>query len=292
MMICRLTLPCAALLAAMCLAGAASAQLGPTISPAPDQRDQREQSSPPGSSGPGDAAASLAADRQRAEAALERADEGRRDEALRVLDEIVAAHPGERDFLFWRAVTREHAGRYHDARADYAELARLFPDDPEGPAGLGWIAWYLGEPAAAHFERALGIDPDNLNALNGAAIVALQAGDRSAGELHVRRSLELDPDNSDGLSLQGVLFAMDSRFDEAIAAATRAVEVAPHHGFAYFIRGIIHRRRGAPELALADLRRLALLHPGTALSVEADAIERELGPSAAQIQPTAPPPRR
>jgi len=77
---------------------------------------------------------------------------------------------------YWNMVNNGFAQEEGVSRAqEYAQKAlNLNPELPEAHAMLGWInIAFLGNQRTAveHFKRALAIDPDNGNALNGLAIV-------------------------------------------------------------------------------------------------------------------------
>src|SRR6478735_8994382 len=72
-------------------------------------------------------------------------------------------------------------GKFRDALGQYEEAARVAGERPLPLIGIGGMNMRLNRPkeALAAYERALAIEPDNLDALSGRAAALLASGKRS-----------------------------------------------------------------------------------------------------------------
>ena len=137
------------------------------------------------------------------------------------------------------------------ARAELSIVQASLPNNPGVIALNGALLLLKGDQAAARreYERALSLDPKQLDALTGLAVIDarsgqlarsrerisaqlsgsptntgllmlaartdLQAGDRTAAEQHLRRVIELDPANLKAFELLGRVYIEERKLDEA-----------------------------------------------------------------------------
>lgn len=192
--------------------------------------------------------------------------EGRLDEALTVLDQVVAADPGHSAAWLERGYTLE-ALRHEDlARQSYARALAL--DAALAPA-LGKLADLAAkrgdrEIGQAHAARALTLDPTQPSAVFALATIWLETGepqlaaDRLSGLL--KTPLKGD-DRTRTLTLLGDAFDKLDRPDEAFAAWVEAQQIfrrtfapllaprADRPSHRSFIENIIARVAAAPAMA-------------------------------------------
>jgi Flp pilus assembly protein TadD/glutathione synthase/RimK-type ligase-like ATP-grasp enzyme len=152
-----------------------------------------------------------------------------RHQALRNLDEQLAASPDSAHLLFDRACLLHRAGRTTEARdayldvlardpshkgalnnlgtllyetryrsaakTAYMEAVARHPDDPMGHVNLANLLHEEGELAAArdHYEIALQLEPDHHQAHQGLAYVLAGCGDEKGAELHRQKGFQDQP---------------------------------------------------------------------------------------------------
>ena len=125
--------------------------------------------------------------------------------------------------------------------------------------------------ARAHWEKALALDPGSatLNAMLG-FIHVLDArfgwwDDRDSAaaraRLYVGQALNLDPNNADAYIASVGLSWLQRRFDEAVADARRAVELAPGSADVAELAGFFLTMAGSPREALELLKKASALNP-------------------------------
>ena len=85
------------------------------------------------------------------------------------------------------------------------------------------------------------------------------------------RAIELDPSNAFLAAERGKTYRAMGRYDEALADFSRAIELDPSNAFLAAERGMTYREMGRYDEALADFSRAIELDPGNAL-LAADAV--------------------
>jgi TolB-like protein/Tfp pilus assembly protein PilF len=148
------------------------------------------------------------------------------------------------------------------ASAAVAEALRLDPLLSEAHTAAGYIKslWEFDWPGAeAAFRRAIELSPSNADAYDfyGRLYSALGRFDEAV-EL-VRRAQELDP-LAHRTDLANALLRA-ARYDEAVTAATLAVEREPSHARARATLGWAYMKRGRLAEGLAELERAVELSP-------------------------------
>ena len=140
------------------------------------------------------------------------------------------------------------------AREAANKALEIDPESAEAYARLGRIAMlYDGDLAAAarHLERALALDPTNLDIIGRAAILAADLGrlDEAIelGEYVIAR----DPVNSTSHYWMGRTRLWAGRLDEAIASFRTALRLSPERIAAHYFMSAALLLKGEPEAALA-----------------------------------------
>ncbi len=141
--------------------------------------------------------------------------------------------------------------------------------------------------AAAHFERAIELDPDYARAYSGLALSLVmprlskfrEADDQPERiEWALQRALELDPELSEAHAALGFIRMARDHNDAAESALRRAIELNPSNAHAHNWLAHLMRVSGRPEEAMHHMREAMALHHGTAsLLVNYAAIQFQLG---------------
>ena len=145
---------------------------------------------------------------------------------------------------------------YARAREAAEKALAIDPDYAPAHAGLGWIAMYGDNDlagAAQHFERALALDPTDLNVLGNSAVLL-----ESLGRLDEALALEeavvrRDPVNVTALFNLGYDQRMAGRFDAAIASFRTVLSLSPGCGGAHYQLGEALLLKGDANGALAEI---------------------------------------
>jgi tetratricopeptide (TPR) repeat protein len=153
--------------------------------------------------------------------------EKRLDEALAVLDRVVAAEPRHSAAWLERGFTLEALRSEREAVDSYSRALAIDPDLAPALGKLADIAARRGDRAAARSqaERALAIDPANPAATFALASMEIEAGEgaRAGGRLEALLGSELKPDDrTRALTLLGDALDRQDRCSEAFDAYDRA----------------------------------------------------------------------
>ena len=149
------------------------------------------------------------------------------EQALRLKPDYAEAH-------YSLGVALEQTGKTEDAIGHYEQALRLKPDHAGTHNGLGKAFLREGnaQGSLAHFEQALKFNPDSAEVQNNLAwVLALltpaDGGDPVRAVTLAERACKLTGNRVAGyLDTLSVAYAAAGRFDEAIASAQKAIELA------------------------------------------------------------------
>lgn len=171
--------------------------------------------------GAGLAAAAFGAAAGPVAAARELAIGGKRPEALRILEQRLAAEPADSDARTLRGIILSWDGRYDEARRDLESVLARHGDSGDALRALLNVEMWSGHPERAESlaREALRRDPND-PALLLARAKALRALDRGREALAtIRRLIEIDPGNQEavtqGRDLGDSLDPFTASFDHA-----------------------------------------------------------------------------
>jgi tetratricopeptide (TPR) repeat protein len=147
---------------------------------------------------------------------------------------------------------------YAKAREATEKALAIDPDHAKAHSGLGWIAMMHDNDlaqAARYFERALQLDPNDINIIGNAAVLLFTLGrlDESIaiGEYVAAR----DPVNPISHSNLGLDYHFAGRWDEAIAAYETTLRLSPGRIGVHLFKGTVLLSKGEPEAALESYTR-------------------------------------
>ncbi len=115
---------------------------------------------------------------------------------------------------------------------------------------LGRLAEERGDraEAAAHYDRTLAADPNNLSATLNLGTLAARAGDYTTARARFARAVELAPDSDDAHANLGAALLALGDLSAAERELDRALDLNPENRFAEHNREILRRRIALPAL--------------------------------------------
>jgi tetratricopeptide (TPR) repeat protein len=163
---------------------------------------------------------------------------GRLTEAVGHWEQALRSKPDYAEAHCALGIALEHAGRVQDAIGHYEQALRLKPDDAEAQYNLGVALVRLGRrpEAMGHWEQALRSKPDYAEAENSlawllATIATADGGDPVRAVTLSERACKLTDNRVAGyLDTLAVAYAAVSRFQDAVATARKAIELARSAG--------------------------------------------------------------
>ena len=199
------------------------------------------------------------------------------DQALKHLEEAVARDPGFAlayatigwvylDLALAVAGSLPSGTAFERSRAAVARALELDPALAQAHAVLGHLkyAWeYDWAGAEAELKRAIELDPNSGEAYDfyGLLLASLERYDEAI-EVQ-RRAHELDPlaHRMDIVTT----FLRAGRYDEALRAVTRVLEIEPNLALAHLTLGWVHLLSGRPDEGIAAVEKAVSLSPDNTL---------------------------
>jgi serine/threonine-protein kinase len=160
------------------------------------------------------------------------------------------------------------AEAFRRAKAAVARALKIDPGLAEAHAVLGHIKYacdYDWAGAEAELKRAIELNPNSGEAYDfyGLMLSSLERYDEAIQVQ--RRANELDP-LAHRMDIVTTLLRA-GRYDEALRAVTKVLEVEPHLALAHATLGWVHLLSGKPDLGTAALERAVSLSPDSTLYV-------------------------
>jgi tetratricopeptide (TPR) repeat protein len=172
-----------------------------------------------------------------------------RPRALSLVDEALAAHPGDVELQITRSLIL---------------LGLRRPDE-----------------ALAQVTRALAAAPGNVDGLRARALARGMKGEGPAALAEIESALAAAPDDVVLLRTRAHMLTALNRFPEAITVLDRIIALAPEHRGMNAIRGLLNGELGNRAAAIADLTEAIRLDPEPAESYEGRGRIRQLSGDAA-----------
>ena len=169
--------------------------------------------------------------------------QGRRDEALPLYDQALAARGDFLEGLFNRAGLLLELKRPEDALKNYERVVALRPDlfIAWNNRGSALRALQRPEEALASFERAVALNPSHINALTNRAMALWDLRRLPDALAAADHALALQPGHAEALYTRANILRDLGRVAEALAAYERVLAIQPAHP---------HALNGAAQAAL------------------------------------------
>jgi tetratricopeptide (TPR) repeat protein len=145
---------------------------------------------------------------------------------------------------------------------------RLDPDLGEGHTPLAAVLWlhdWRWQEAQIEFKRSLALNPAYPTANHWYAEYLMTMGRHVEAIARMKNSQELDPLSLIISVAIGWSFYMARQYDDAIEQLRRTVELDPNYPVTYWILGLLLRKMGRYELAIAEGEKGVKLSGGSSL---------------------------
>jgi TolB-like protein/Flp pilus assembly protein TadD len=147
------------------------------------------------------------------------------------------------------------------AREAAEKALAIDPDHAPAHASLGMLALWFDDDlaqAARHFERALQLDPANIDIIGNASGLLQSLGRVDEAITLDEYVAALDPVGPESLNNLGYSYGYAGRWDESIASLQTAQRLSPGRIGAYYVIGSTLLFKGEPEAALAAIQQESL----------------------------------
>lgn len=165
--------------------------------------------------------------------------------------------------LLAEAVDFHQSGDLGAAEERYNRILGTQPDNPDALHLLGLVKAASGEyaEAATRIARAAALHPEVPAFHYNLGTVLEATGELGAAEAAYRRAVDIAPDHMQAHFNLGVILQRHGRLGEAVACFTRAIEIDPSHLQPHLNLANILAERGEKEAAAARYRRALELAP-------------------------------
>jgi tetratricopeptide (TPR) repeat protein len=157
------------------------------------------------------------------------ADTGRVVESIRLLEPIARDPGADAETLNALGIAYVRSGRRDEAARTFERVLATNPDSSVPLENLGVMALERGDLATArrHFERAVRAEPRSSRAHAGLGVVALREGRKAAAIDEWKQAVQLDPANFDALYNAGTTLARDGQLAAARPYLEQFLKTAP-----------------------------------------------------------------
>jgi len=145
-----------------------------------------------------------------------------------------------------------------EASAAFNKAAQLDPTAANAWIGLGDVAAKQGNntEAAAHYSKALAADPDSPEAANGLGLALAKSDQFAKAQRYFEQAIAERRDYAEAINNLAVLFSHQGKWNDAMAAWTYGIQVAPGEDILYLNLSRAYVSLGQPEKARVTMQRL------------------------------------
>ncbi len=160
-------------------------------------------------------------------------------------------------FITYRGASHNLLDRYEKAIEDLDIAIYLNPKEARAHYRYGQVL--MGQEksgeAILHFDRALELKPDYLEALLDRAVAYKRAGDMVRELEDHKAALAIDPENFQAHLNLAMYYLKSKNYEEALKNLDLGIQYKPNAGFPHVTRGAIYEILGQKDKANADFRR-------------------------------------
>ena len=161
---------------------------------------------------------------------------------------------------FW---TQQRNQAWGDQFTFWNDCASKSPNNARAHAGLGSYLVHHNQPEAAlpHFQKALALKKNDLDALFGIGTVMIKQNRPKQAILYFRKALRVSPNFSKSHYNMGIALEEAGKIGKATLSYRRAIQINPYYSEAYNNLGILYGKEGQLGLAIAQFRKALELDP-------------------------------
>jgi tetratricopeptide (TPR) repeat protein len=197
--------------------------------------------------------------------------QGRRDQAVTLLRDLIRGDPRNADARLLLGSVLMESGERSESIAQLSEAVRLLPKSAEAHNALGEAYNAFGETTTAQpeFERAVELDPRHAQAHVNLAAILLQQGEGARAVLHLDEAIRLfghRPDAAEPHYLRAKIYSEERDTAKAVSELQQAVELRRDFAEAWSDLGEARKNQSDGKGALTAFRRAVALSPQDAVA--------------------------
>ena len=163
-------------------------------------------------------------------------------------------------FSFW---TQQRNLAWNDEFSFWSDCVKKSPENARAHAGLGSYLVHHNRPEAAlpHFQKALAIKNNDLDALFGIGTVMIQQKRPGEAIRYFRQAIRISPNYSKSHYNMGIALEEAGKIGKAVLSYRRAIQINPYYSDAYNNLGILYAKTGQLQPAIEQFRKALELNP-------------------------------
>lgn len=189
---------------------------------------------------------------------------GRLDEALTAAENSLTENPKDAETWQLYVIVLNALGRHEDARKATGKLEQIGLGEADGFLLKASEAACAGDLTAviAHYESALETGGARPEIHSGYALALMENNMHVEGLAAARKAVSLAPDDARANYALGHILRLREEKDEALSALTKAVTAEPDLMLAVYEQGMLLVEKDRLEEALENFNRYLKAHPG------------------------------
>lgn len=170
---------------------------------------------------------------------------------------------GQKDALKKQALMLMNSQQLEEAKARFAQICELDPDDADAWYALSNINGMLGriDEAGECCRRVLALRPDHCEAHINLGNVFLSQGQDEAAAAQYQKALQINSNHAVAHFSLGNLLSAKGKYDEAAASYQAAIKNNPNMAIAYFNLGNVRMLQGQYDKAVNNYKQATLIDP-------------------------------
>ncbi len=182
---------------------------------------------------------------------------------LSVAFNLVASYERHADFHYNLGAVLYGRGQVDEAIAHFQKALEIRPNDVEANNSLGTALFQNGrvDEGLVHLQKTLEIQPGNIVARVNLGSVFLQRGRVDEAIAQFQKALELQPNDPEAHNNLGSALFQKGRMDEAIAQFQKALEYQPNYSEAHYNLGYVLVQKGQRHDAITHFQKALELEP-------------------------------
>lgn len=183
----------------------------------------------------------------------------RHQDAVAAFDKAISLSPRDADVWLLKGGAHFALSDLDAAEFAFENALAIHPYWPKAIVNLGCVQVERGqrETAMEHFQRALELAPQDSDVLRQVATTLWELHLPDQAETLFKNALDISPEDTVALATLATLYEQTNRLREAKEVALKALSLDPENLQAQKVQAILERRKGDPEKALVEVKKLA-----------------------------------